>query len=109
MRCDNLWSIFPRAFDIVRKVFNHRLNPRALGVPIPIPFLINPGCVAGSCVVVAAQRDRRESVPTVRVTNLVFSRVTVACEQCVRRAPSPEKRAFVTQEGLRSGRVEVAR
>ena len=78
-------------------------------MPIPIPFLINPGCVAGSCVVVAAQRDRRESVPTVRLTNLVISRVTVACEQCVRTAPSPQKRAFGTQEGWRYGRVEVAR
>ena len=85
------------------------MHPPPLERPNPLPFLNKKGCVAGSCVVVAAQRDRRESVPTVLVTNLVFSRVTVACEQCVRRAPSPLKRALVTQEGLRSGRVDVAR
>ena len=42
-------------------------------MPIPIPFLINPGCVAGSCVVVAGHKETLYGTSS-------LSRVTV----CVR-------------------------
>ena len=49
------------------------MHPPPLERPNPIPFLINPGCVAGSCVVVAGHKETLYGTSS-------LSRVTV----CVR-------------------------
>ena len=68
----------------------------------PKPFLINPGCVAGSCVVVAGHKETLYGTSS-------LSRVTVCVRTMLRRAPSPQKRAFGPEGVLLSRRGEVAR